>query len=372
LPEVVMRVLSAPQTHAVTVPTERSPRVAALDGLRGCAIALVLAGHARTHQSQPLGAAGVTLFFVLSGYLITLILVRNRASATRGSLRSFYGRRARRLLPALALLLFFDAAVRLLTGQSLVPVLLAGSYVTNLAASAGASSTLSHTWSLAMEEQFYIVWPLLLPLVWRLRRGTLVVLGAAAVAAIARVVIYLMGPWTVAYFSPATRCDAILVGCALALATARGWRLPGGRWGRLVVGVAVLVMCAPFLWTSMGVSVALIPAVALASAALVATLAQPGTTMLHRVLAVAPLRYVGRVSYGMYLWHPFVLAAVVGLAIPVPFVATLLISIALASASWVLIERRWLEPERRRRRVVVGLPTTAGTFTRAASRPTAR
>jgi peptidoglycan/LPS O-acetylase OafA/YrhL len=134
----------------------------------------------------------------------------------------------------------------------------------------------------------------------------------------------------------------------------------------------VLVMCAPFLWTSMGVSVALIPAVALASAALVATLAQPGTTMLHRVLAVAPLRYVGRVSYGMYLWHPFVLAAVVGLAIPVPFVATLLISIALASASWVLIERRWLEPERRRRRVVVGLPTTAGTFTRAASRPTAR
>lgn len=110
-------------THATTSPQ----RIPALDGLRGCAILLVIAAHTGTPQNQSLGAAGVTLFFVLSGYLITSILLRGHLADGRPvRLKSFYIRRARRLLPALAVLLFFDAAVRVASGQTLVPVFLAG------------------------------------------------------------------------------------------------------------------------------------------------------------------------------------------------------------------------------------------------------
>ena len=319
-------------------------RVGALDGLRGGAVLLVIAAHTRTPQSQTLGAAGVSLFFVLSGYLITSILLRRdlhqRDPDQRGwGLRSFYGRRARRLLPALAVLLLFDSTVRLVTGQSLVPVVLAAAYGTNIATSLGYSSTLTHTWSLALEEQFYLVWPLLLPWLVRMRRAEVWVLALAALSAVARVVVYLSGPWTMAYFSPATRCDAILVGCALAIAMRRGWR-PSHRRAAAIGAVAVFGAC--FAWSSLNAAIVLLPLVSLAGAALIAILAEPGTSVGHRALAIAPLRYTGRVSYGMYLWHPFVIPVVVSLRLPLPFVATTVLALVVATASWLLVERPFL------------------------------
>ena len=179
----------------------RTGRVAALDGLRGCAILLVIAAHAASPQVQSLGAGGVTVFFVLSGYLITTILLRHRAAGGSVGLRGFYLRRARRLLPALVVLLVFEASVRLSTGQSIVPVLLAGGYLTNVAAAAGSASTLDHTWSLALEEQFYLLWPLVIPLLWRRRGAVALVLALAAASAVARAVLYAAGLGNVAWFS---------------------------------------------------------------------------------------------------------------------------------------------------------------------------
>ena len=247
----------------------RTGRVAALDGLRGCAILLVIAAHTASPQVQSLGAGGVTVFFVLSGYLITTILLRHRAAAGSVGLRGFYARRARRLLPALVVLLAFEASVRISTGQSLIPVLLAGGYLTNVAAAGGSASTLDHTWSLALEEQFYLLWPLVIPIVWRRRGAVALVLAIAAASAVARAVVYAAGLGNVAWFSPFTRADAILVGCALALATARGLRLPQGTWRPILVVAALLAVASAFVWTSRPACLWLIPLVSLATAVLI-------------------------------------------------------------------------------------------------------
>lgn len=317
-------------------------RIAPLDGLRGCAILLVIGAHAASPQVQSLGAAGVTVFFVLSGYLITTILLRHRSASPSGRLRTFYVRRARRLLPALALLLVFETAVRISSGQSLVPVLLAGGYATNLAASTGSASTLDHTWSLALEEQFYVLWPLLLPAVWRRQRAVAAVLGLAAVSAVARAAAYTGGLTNIAWFSPLTRGDAILVGCALALAMGRGWSLPTGLRGRVLAGLAVTALAAPFIWTSMRASLWLIPLVSAATAVLIAWLVQSRGGPLAPLLSVPPLRWTGRLSYAMYLWHPFALAVVVSVGVQQRFFATWALSAAIAAVSWVFVERHFL------------------------------
>jgi peptidoglycan/LPS O-acetylase OafA/YrhL len=325
---------------------ERQVRVAPLDGLRGCAILLVIAAHAASPQIQSLGAAGVTLFFVLSGYLITSILLRHRSTSRAAGLRSFYERRARRLLPALALLLVFEASIRISTGQSLVPVLLAGGYATNIAASLGRGSTLDHTWSLALEEQFYLLWPLAIALVWRRPRAVAVVLGLAAASAATRALVFSAGLTNVAWFSPVTRADAILVGCALALAVARGWALPSGVRGRTLTAVALVALAAPFVWTSKEASLWLIPVVSIATAVLIARLVQPGRGPLPVLLSLPPLRWTGRLSYAMYLWHPFALALVISIGVHQRFLATWAVSTVIAAVSWVLVERHFLSSAR--------------------------
>ncbi|GAB3048340.1 hypothetical protein GCM10027053_03020 [Intrasporangium mesophilum] len=320
-----------------------SQRIPALDGLRACAILLVIAAHTGEPQNQPLGAAGVTLFFVLSGYLITSILLRGHVADGRPvGLKTFYVRRARRLLPALAVLLFFDAAVRVASGQTLVPVFLAAGYVTNFQAAMGEGSSLTHTWSLAMEEQFYLLWPLLLPFVVRLRRPAIVLAWVAVAVAVLRLAACLSGAWSFGSFSPFTRADGLLVGCALAFEVARGWRFPDGWAGRGLTAAAVAVFGACFLWSN-GI-LALLPMTVVASAVLVARcleMSRRGPTV--AALQLGPLRYVGRVSYGVYLFHALVVALVLRYGMPAPFVVVTVVSLAIASLSWVLVERPVLE-----------------------------
>ena len=316
-------------------------RLPALDGIRGVAILMVIAAHAAVPQLQALGAAGVTVFFVLSGFLITTILI-GHSSEGGGSLRRFYARRARRLLPALALLLVFEAGLRLSTGQSMTPVLLAAGYATNFAAAAGHGSTLDHTWSLALEEQFYLLWPLLLPLVVRRRRAVALVVVAALVSATARVVLWSAGLTYVAWFSPVTRADAILVGCALALARARGWTLPRGPRRAALLTAAIACLVAPFVLKGSLASLWLIPLVAVATAVLTALAVESTRGPVPWLLSTAPLRVTGRLSYAVYLWHPLALTVVTFAAIPNRFLGTWALSLAIATVSWFVVERHFL------------------------------
>jgi peptidoglycan/LPS O-acetylase OafA/YrhL len=192
-------------------------------------------------------------------------------------------------------------------------------------------------------------------------------LGAAGLSGLARGAVFLTGPWTAAYFSPVTRCDAILVGCALGMAIAKGWQLPRSR---VLTGAAVATLAVAFWLPGLGSAILIIPVASVGSAVLVARLLELGRTPLHVLLSTRPLRFCGRVSYGMYLWHPIVLSGVVASGIPFTFLTTTAASTALATSSWVFVERPWLttfssrsertKTSRARRAEVISEPSTTG------------
>jgi peptidoglycan/LPS O-acetylase OafA/YrhL len=310
--------------------------IPALDGLRGIAIAIVVAYHA---FGQPRGGwLGVDLFFVLSGFLITRLLLLERPIR----LRAFYARRARRLLPALLALL----AGYLVLGGGLAAVARYGLYSGNAyeAFRPGASlqlNGLNHLWSLAQEEQFYLVWPAALLAVRRLRRPA-VVLASLAVTLIGyRALLAATGAGDArVYFAPDTNVDGLLLGAAL------GFRSPQVS-RRLVRTATVLAAGAVALVSSTAVLDAwTIPLFELSAVVLVAA-AVAGTLHLPGVLV-----RLGRISYSLYLWHFVVLWA---LHWRHPLLAVVL-SVAVAAAS-----TRWVERPFRRRRLepLLGRPVVA-------------
>ena len=199
-----------------TVPARyaNSARDHGLDGLRGIAIVLVLVGH--TNLAFPFAATvGVTLFFVLSGYLITRILLE------RPPLRTFYWRRLARLAPALVSVVVVVAVVSALRGDAntLVGALVSLTYVSNWLPSMGVDlGSMGHTWSLAVEEQFYVFWPLALFAIPRIRP---VLVGLIVTIMVIRVV---SGQHDPTEFRTTLRADALLLGCLLAMVT---WRPSG-------------------------------------------------------------------------------------------------------------------------------------------------
>jgi peptidoglycan/LPS O-acetylase OafA/YrhL len=294
-----------------------------LDGLRGIAVLMVMGSHFGLPGFASGGFVGVTLFFVLSGFLITSILVAERRGTGGVSLRRFYIRRGARLLPALALVLGITGLVLVATGRpdiAAAGIASSAAYISNLVVAAGVNTgPVEHTWSLAIEEQFYLVWPITLLLLWSRPRALFaVMLGGIALATILRLG---TDTWW-AYHFTLTRADAVLVGAFLALSC------PSFRAGWLAVLVLVFVDLAPLSpgWLTEWM---LLPIAIVAGLAVIAT---------PRVLGVAPLAYVGRISYGLYLWH-FPLAAFlpIAIAIPATFVA--------AIGSYHLLEmpiRRWV------------------------------
>ncbi len=321
-----------------------------LDGLRALAVAGVLPQISSGPAMSTPATTGVTLFFTLSGYLITRLLLQERLATGGVDLRQFYGRRARRLGPALIAMLAVVAALSWVGSASLRPVLFSLVQVANIAQASGEHmGLLVHMWSLSMEEQFYLLWPAVLVIVVARARQprvlllTLLLAGAVASVSV-RTALELQGAGAGRImFAPDTRADAILLGCALAIAVDR---MPA-RVARVCgpIGAVVLLAVLPAgpagSWT-------LLP-VALASAAVIWwVVTSRGRSRALRVLASPALVRIGRISYGIYVWH--ILAMTLVWPVAKPGVG---LGLALAASSVVLayLSDRFIErPFRRARR----------------------
>lgn len=282
-----------------------------LDGIRGIAVALVVLAHAGVPGFRWGGQVGVTLFFVLSGYLITRLLASEFGERGRISLGDFYWRRARRLFPGLAVLLVASLVVGWVTVRDAAAISL---YVGNwVRADGGSLGYLGHTWSLAIEEQFYLLWPV--AFVAGLRSPRLL-LGLALGSAISRFVVG--GDW--GQFASFARADGLLVGCALGLRP-----VAASRW-TLAAGLIGLSLATAIAWPRETLYSWLIP-LSIAGSALTIAGATSG------VLSARPFVYLGKISYALYLWHVPLLAT------DLPTGTAVLLSIILAALSTALVER---------------------------------
>ncbi|WP_406413538.1 acyltransferase [Streptomyces halstedii] len=293
-----------------------------VQGLRAVAVGLVVLSHAGVSQIGG-GYVGVDVFFVISGFLITSLLLRELTATGRVSVRSFYARRALRLLPASSLviavtlggawLFLSKARIAEYAGDALAGTL----YVVNFRLAAagtdylaqdGPPSPFQHFWSLAVEEQFYLVWPLLLLLTWRVARGrrrpVAVPLGVLCLASFAASVLLTdySAPW--AYFGSLTRVWELGAGALLALATGRLERLPAALAASLGwLGLACVMLAAVRYddGTPYPGHHALLPVVG--TALVLAGGCAPAPHGVGRLLGRRPLVWLGGLSYGWYLWH---------------------------------------------------------------------
>ncbi len=331
-----------------------------LDGVRALAVVAVVLFHTLTPWF-PGGGVGVDVFFVLSGFLITRILVAELDRTGRISFGTFYLRRALRLLPALlALAIPLTAAYLVLLdgddrGESLFAVFAAVTYISSPLMAAGHHlGPLTHTWSLSVEEYFYVVWPLVLLLVTvRARRLRLPIIAAvAAFAVIYRLGVTLAG-WSIerVYYAPDTRASALLIGCVLALVLARHrvpvrdvYALPAALF---LTSFVVLpdTLTAPFYRYGGFL------AVAVASTVIIAILVQSQQGPTAKMLGSGPLVWIGKRSYGIYLWNP-PLSALAGFALPqsIPVIPVVLVlSFLVPAMSYRVVEIPFLRLKSRLR-----------------------
>jgi peptidoglycan/LPS O-acetylase OafA/YrhL len=339
----------------------------ALDGLRAFAVLSVFAYHLDAGWARG-GFLGVDTFFVLSGFLITSLLIGEWARRGGISFAGFWTRRARRLLPALLLVLLAVAAFAVLEAPAEQLDRLRGDGLATLFYGANwrfvasgqsyfdlfsEASPLRHMWSLAIEEQFYLVWPLITFACLRLARGRHwllgLVCGAGAGASIATMaVLYDPSDPSRAYYGTDGRAHLLLIGAGLALALAR-WspRSGAARSSVNALGLAGAVACLAF-WVWVPDTAAWMyrggyAVFGLCVAAVITSAVQPGRFALRSFLSLGPLVWIGRISYGLYLWHwPVIVVASparTGLDGASLTVVRVGLTFAFATASFYLIEQ---------------------------------
>jgi peptidoglycan/LPS O-acetylase OafA/YrhL len=332
----------------------------ALDGIRAMAILAVFAFHTGT----PLvgGFIGVDIFFVLSGFLITTLLLQEWSRTNTLRLGHFYRRRARRLLPALFVTIAVVGVIYRLDPQlhqglgygsaATIVIFYAGNWVAAFAHNpVKALGLLDHTWSLAIEEQFYILWPLLLLICLRRSWTPLRILSLALAFAVAsatlRAALWSAHIGSHVYFRSDTRADGLLLGCALAAAysSERGPRLLrryfGGWAVACLAGAALLGFALTYDPNDRFVFVGGLSAVAACSAVIIAHVVVADRSWVTQALSLRPIAWIGARSYGMYLFHIPVIA-VIGSAVSgerglivVPLELAVTIVAAAASYRWV-------------------------------------
>lgn len=285
----------------------------ALDGLRCFAVASAILFHAWI-ECFPGGWIGVHVFFVISGYLITSLLKAEISTYGTISFGNFYMRRVLRLAPAyIAVLIFTTLLVLLFSStkvENLKAILVAALYLSNIARASDLlphTGYLAHTWSLSMEEQFYMLWPVMLILIVYKKPIYWVASGIALIT-LWRLHLLSVGAGVERITNgPDTMADSLLFGCALAFIPA-GHRIKIFRMSLLIVPVAaMLLMIAVLDYRTIFSQAFGTTLVSLASAWLIVGCLQPG--WLQRFLSLPPIVYTGRISYGWYLWHYPLLAA---------------------------------------------------------------
>ena len=297
-----------------------------IEGIRGAAILLVVAFHAGVSWMSG-GYVGVDVFFVLSGYLITGLLEREVAATGGVDLSEFYARRAKRLLPALLVVLLATLALTFwiyapidqqpIASDARGVALYSGNVLFARAAvdyhSAGGNPFL-HTWSLAVEEQFYIVWPLLFVLTARFVEGPRANIGLtkrlAVGVALTGAVSFLVSLWITtaaqpwAFFGMPTRIWEFALGGLVALAMPRHSKI-SARTGSLlqVTGLASIAIAALYYHQATPYPGFAALAPVLGTVALLVGGSAAPSGLVTRALSTPPLRWLGRVSYSWYLWH---------------------------------------------------------------------
>ena len=295
-----------------------STRIPGLDGIRALAIILVIACHLGQRNSAPIlhlcdGQDGVGLFFTLSGFLVTTLMLREHAKRGRIDILAFYRRRARRILPPLAAYIGAAAALMYAMGTPMPVASAAGSMLCMYNLMHNPTWQLEHTWSLAIEEQFYILWPLLLVIAMRWgRKGCAAVCAAGIVTAPAlRIGGYALH-WHWLHqrepFLLPTRMDALLAGCLVACCIgSRRFEAAYDRARRAIWAAPVLLFgFSPWLTNHLGSHYTLsvgYTANALLAAWLIVWVSRQRAGHIHSIANARPVVMVGTMSFSVYLYQ---------------------------------------------------------------------